>query len=281
MTISSMFGGIIYIVTRAPVPGFQVTFDGVARCPLFQRDEWNVSSFLCAPFCEITTQFADFTVPSAYISEIPSVAKFVERMDFLLGSVIQFTADFQNRRHRVVFDVELPTNVPICGYPILLGYDSIRPILIDDTPSADLFCLLMFVGVLALPEQFFDEVDETCLAALAANIAMSKRWETQAIIEEVDELPPKFKTLLVEYAELRDGQAMTRALVKVRERGRLEGQDMWDVFVNELIMVTGQPCSSIKKRVSVQRSSGTVTRMGSAPHLQNFFVPRDNVSQAK
>jgi hypothetical protein len=279
--ISSMFGGIIYIVTRDAVPDFQITFDGVARCPLFHRGEWNVSNFLCAPFCEIASEFADFTVPSEYISEIPSLVKLVERMDFLLGSVIEFTADPREQRHRVVLDIELPTNVPICEYPIVLGYDSIHPILIGDGPSSDLFCLLMFIGVLALSQQLFDEVHETCLAALAANVAMSRIWPTQSIIEEVDELPPKFRTLLIEYSELRDEHAMTRALAKVRERGRLDGQDMWDVFVNELIMVTGQPCGSIKKRITVQRSSGTITRMGCAPHLQPFFVPRDSIAETK
>jgi hypothetical protein len=200
-------------------------------------------------------------------------------MDFLLESVIEFTADSPDRRHRIVFDVELPANVPICGYPIVLGYDSIRPILIVDGPSADLFCLLMFVGVLALPQQFFNEVDETCLAALAANVAMSRRWPTQSIIGEVDELPPKFRNLLIEYGELRDEDAMMKALANIRERGRLEGYDMWDVFVNELIAVTGQPCGSIKRRITAQRSSGTITRMGYAPHLQRFLVPRASLAE--
>jgi hypothetical protein len=240
LEISSMFGGIIYVISEVPIGGLALEFTDVSEYATFTSGRWNFDVDH-APICEIRADFAVLTLPSALTEHIGDLRPLVARFDGLVKTVLQTTADTSSRYQRIVFDVDLPDDDPICGDPIVLGCDHFRAVFVDDGPSAELLCLLMFIAICSLPENVFAELELTCLGLFAAGYAIQRRWNDLSIISQTPNLPPQFLPLW----EAANGAQVATALQKVRESGKVENG--WDHFIGELAWLTEAPCGNLRR----------------------------------
>jgi hypothetical protein len=202
-------------------------------------------------------------------------------IDDLLESVVHFTGDTSESRLRIVFDVELATEFPVCGNPIVFTYDQIGPLLQRQRPCADLYCLLMFAAVLTLPSGGFDEEDEACVAAVAAAAAFQKKWSKVSPFDFAPQhLPERSKQLWSVYQKPGGEKAMIRALSRAQEA--VEGESMWTVFLTELRNLANIPPDYFADQEGPKAADHAAAVVPDAsPFLQEFLLNAHTLTLSK
>ena len=282
--IGSMFGGIVYLVNDAKGEGcVNITFTDVCKYPLWSEGGWNGTETLEAPVMEIVTSYVVFTMPREYMEKIPDVSEFVMNIDSFIENVVHFTSYVPDKPFRVVFDVELPVEGPICGYPIVLSYETIDNIINNQNPTPGLFIMLMYIGILSLPADFFEDDIEASLATTATGVTFLKHWPDLSPLDYVTiPLPAMFSEIWAIYLNERDKGLITRVLRRTRMRppGKF---DMWQVFVTEL-----NKCSEGKdyghlmpKRSDKSPPSESVVMCMSSTSLQSYQLDDQDIFHLK
>lgn len=240
----SPFGGLIYLtLDEEPLEQVvvEVEFSNVCMCPRYHHEHgnlWNETCKLDVPFGEIETGTVTFTVPSNVLRMIKSINEPVRRFDALVGEIHSFLASDIATNHRIVFDVDLPNDIPICGYPIVLPIEAAEIILLETAPTPELFSTLAFIGVMSMPLEDFSEDQETALANLAVVIAMRKFWPHENPLDYAPDIMTKYLDQLLNICTELGSDKVTDALQatkQVKEMGSQRSQnDYWMDFVKYL-----------------------------------------------
>jgi len=189
--IASPLGGIIYLVFDIECQtDLNVKLSNVQKYSLIQLSE-IIKPDLSIPFCEIVAPNCIFTIPSNDADGINDISEFIYYYNSLISNTLKFIASTNQRQTRVVFDIELPEDGSICGYPITLGYESIEPILHLREPNQELFTLLMYIALLNIPENVFNEQNETLFSILAACSVFLQMWPSCSPLEYTNALLPE------------------------------------------------------------------------------------------
>ena len=285
--IGSMFGGIVYLLNDDKCEGsVQMTFHDMCRYPVWQNGSWNDTEEFVAPFFEIATQNVIFTMPYESMITIPNIDEFVARIDEMIGAVLEFTSDVPDKPFRVVFDVELPADGPVCGYPIVMNYDMIEGIISPDQPSPALMILLIYIGILSLPAEYFDEDIESSLAITAAAAVFLRYWPNESPLDFVTiPLPSMFSDIWAVYGDEHDKTLLTKAMHRVRVKGQTmsEHEHMWTVFVQELKkLADGKDFQHLlpKKAEKVLPAEALIMSMSSS-NLQSYQLSDEEIHRLK
>ncbi|KAM4693132.1 TRPM8 channel-associated factor homolog [Discoglossus pictus] len=139
ITVSSLFGGLVYIILpkKAKLGQFNVSIQGVQPAPFFQKGETSISEWqktirhYPAPWAELAADNLILTVPSVYVSSLEDPEKVLRFWDLVMDQVKELGGfDSFLYPERIVADVQISLGFMHSGYPIMI-HDTSVPGLLD------------------------------------------------------------------------------------------------------------------------------------------------------
>lgn len=182
--ISSPYGGMVYFLTKEknlkkPIK-FSANFTDICKCPQYnikKPKKWEKTVDNMVPWSEILCAYIIFTVPSHIARNSPSLDSFTQFVDEMIIHIKDFLVIALDEYHfRLIFDVELPKEGFICGYPIVMDLATAPIIFGPITPSKELFLLFVLIAITALPENLFTHKLEFAIATMATAFSFKKKW---------------------------------------------------------------------------------------------------------
>jgi hypothetical protein len=241
MQIGSPFGGIIYVTTGEVVGEVTLRFDKAYRhavVDVARPEVWEATKASTAPWAEIVMRDIIFTVPRSFLPSIRDFEKASEVYDALIQGLLSYFSSEIVRPFRIVFDVELVNDNPVCGYPLIFPVEACDDLLTRlATPTFTLFNAAMLIGIVSIREGFFDSKAETVLGTVAAAVIFGKLFPNFDA-EEMPEisLPPLFHELW-DIQSRYDATLIPRALAVLQKAAYIPGQsndEAWAEFVRQL-----------------------------------------------
>jgi hypothetical protein len=177
--IASQFGGLLYVWHEAATRFDEIELKFTESCwaPMWSGadpERWARTKAMTAPWGEIQTQYALFTVPSEYVKDNEALTVFARWFEKLAEELQLFFRQNPPRKFHVVFDVDLPETGSMSTDPIVLSCDAIEGILKVASVTSEMFELLVMMAICMLPESQLDPYNELALGALAAGHTLSK-----------------------------------------------------------------------------------------------------------
>lgn len=201
---------------------------------------------LC-PWTEIETQFIEIAVPSSHVGIFGDLSKFCSFIDEALADLLQFTLDESQRTYRLVFDVELPNDKPVCDYPISMPMRMMTNISQKD-PSSELLYLLYYIACLSIYQMNFDKCDCESIAMVAACHSFKFFFKRQDIdlrpMEFMTDTPPELFHELYTIYEQSGPDCFTNSITDIRQKFEMrpifEGKKVWALFVSKISHYSGK-----------------------------------------
>ncbi|OHT17261.1 hypothetical protein TRFO_41169 [Tritrichomonas foetus] len=226
----------------------KATFRGVQRYSFFSVNDggasWEATKELDAPMAEIETNFLIVTLRKKCLKNI-DVSKFANFIDILLSKLLKFTVDESLRLFRLVFDVDLNENRPVCGYPIVMSEDMIQGVMqTDGQPSGELFLLLRFIASQSLPNVGWNPTIIDTISYIATVHAFKEMWPAvDPVTFSMEAMSPLFNVLHVIYKTnnvnlFPEAISIVRNVVsEYEERGIEEIPQLWKIFAKTLCQI--------------------------------------------
>lgn len=134
LTVTSAFGGIIYLDSPKGVSTLRLKLENVIETPFYDLnlqetvDNWHNSSKAPGLWAELCGKHIVFTCPSQFIRNIPDPSKILKIWDLIViaNHELRGTDVKGTWRERVVFDIQLFNNKIHSGYPITLPYGILK-----------------------------------------------------------------------------------------------------------------------------------------------------------
>ena len=182
--VGTPFGGIIYIAASLPLEKpitLSLTFNSFAvhpKCVLSDPSIYESTKNNPLPFSELQTSHVIFTMPSKNLIELES--RFQQISD-IFDKTAEIISDFMSypieHEFRVVFDIDLPEDSPICGYPIVFPLSELDELFNNlERPSHNLYLLVNLLALSTLRENCFDPIVEFALSEVAASVVFSSLY---------------------------------------------------------------------------------------------------------
>lgn len=178
INVVSSFGGIVYISYKlgysnnsqtAPI---RLNFTNFTKYPIYDYAHPKIlekTKDIKVPWGEIATKFVIFTVPSDFLRSIKNFEKINDFFTKIVENIQSLMSVTIEKPFRFVFDIDLLTGQPSCGYPLVFGINDINDILISfDKPSHKLFVALTFMSICSIREDCMDRITETAVATVVA-----------------------------------------------------------------------------------------------------------------
>jgi hypothetical protein len=222
--LCSPFGGIVYVGCddRAPSFGFDITFHGVGRHPMYssvEDDAMSDTHFLSAPWGEIETEFVIFTVPVSVFSSSIDLRCACEVLNGMLRTLLSFLADESASPFRVVFDVEIahPSTAP--DYPLFMPVEAAEAVLGAAAPCDALVQMLHRIAKLSLPPSELPSEVREALVVLAVYAAAVTAWPNreEEILLMIHTSSPLWMPLLRIYSAFAK-DVFPNAMMQIRPR---------------------------------------------------------------
>jgi hypothetical protein len=178
--IASPFGGLIYFRLAEKVTGphlIHLSITNVCRAPVYSVAEaanWRNVEFNVAPWGEIHTEYAVFTMPSESLQRAHDLSYFLRGFDKICQDIHLFLGLEVESRFHIVFDHIVTEAGSQSHDPLVLGFETIDGILPLKSFTSDLFALLMMMALCLLPETGVDPQIEVAIAALAVSHIFAK-----------------------------------------------------------------------------------------------------------
>lgn len=255
--LGSPFGGPIYIAASEDLEGtatFDLTFQHFIKYPRWVYNDpkvWEETKDKKVPIGEIECENVIFTLPAKYMKLIDF--EFLNKaMKVIVSNISSFMSKEVEKPFRVVFDIELPEDEPVCGYPIVYNITDIEEMIVNiQKPSAKLFDLSNLMAILSIREGCFDSTIEEAFASIASSNAFSKIYHdfNPFHLENV-ELPPLFEDLW-EINKDFDASIIPKTLKKFQDPSyELLGvpEDTWIEFVREMCRIGQRDFTQVLER---------------------------------
>jgi hypothetical protein len=215
-------------------------FRGFAKYPMADMENpelWKQTRDFDVPWGEIVIGPLIFTVPTSVMREIGDFSAIYHIYGFLITELSNFIGPVVDHSYRIVFDVDLPGDQPVFGYPLLFRIEAIDGILIHlNSVSDDLFSVFSLIAVLTLRD-CFDLATETALGALAASVICKKLFPSFDPLALAGlSLPVLFNELWEIHTTL-DPTVISRTLATFQDPDYEVAdvpEDMWIAFVKVL-----------------------------------------------
>ncbi|OHT09371.1 hypothetical protein TRFO_21670 [Tritrichomonas foetus] len=160
---------------------FDMTFSNFCKYPIYDFDNediWKETKNLDIPMSEIYMKNIIFTLPTEYIMKISNFDIIRDTFQLIICEIEKFHHYKVNHPFRIVFDIDLPENEPVCGYPMIFNITDINSILFDiEKPSKKLFQLVTFMSILYIKENCLDDTTESALSTVSASIVFQHLYE--------------------------------------------------------------------------------------------------------
>lgn len=181
--IATPYGGMIYVINFdkeiTKSIKLSITFPDVIKYPYYKIDKpklWKKTQGNPIPWGEVEGNNIIFTALTRNIREIKNLDEFANTMDLFITDIRSFISNQETWKLRVVFDVEVPEEGHIVGYPIVMSLDECPNIFKYDDPSKEIFTLLYLISMTLLPRGLFDPMIEVIISCSAAASCFMNKW---------------------------------------------------------------------------------------------------------
>lgn len=247
ISIGSPYGGMTYIVAKTPLEkpvSVELSFSNIMQYPIFsslKNHLWEETKQLNIPWGEIHTKMVIFVLPKEDLEKLTTINEIANQIDTFINFIYDFTSNPHPHPFRIVFDVEVPSGSPVCGYPIVLLLELLEDLFNSASPNPTLFQLVLFFSVLSLPEDAFPEDAEASLAHICASLAFKQIWPEDKPQNHSDlSLLPYFNDLWKIQNE-HGVSVLKTAIGKITQdsNSRNKGKnDTWGIFVRQVASIT-------------------------------------------
>lgn len=255
--LGSPFGGPIYVAASEDLEGsvtLKLTFNHFLKYPRWCYNDpsvWEDTKDKKVPIGEIECENVIFTLTSGYMKQI-DFELLNKAMKTITSTISSFMSYQIEKPFRVVFDIELLEDEPICGYPIVYELKDIEPMIKDiQKPSVKLFDLSNLIAILMIREGCFDSTIEEAFASIASSMAFSQIYpDFDPLNFEGVELPPLFAELW-EINSSFGSTILQKTLKKFQDPSyELLGvpEDTWIDFVREMCRIGQRDFTQILER---------------------------------
>ncbi|OHT15148.1 hypothetical protein TRFO_42680 [Tritrichomonas foetus] len=255
--LGSPFGGPVYVSTSDDFEGSitaTLTFKGFVKYPRWVYNDlsvWEETKDNKVPLGEIECENLILTIPSEKMKDF-DFSKINIVVKGIANNISSFMSYPLEKPFRVVFDIDLPEETPVCGYPIVIKIDEIQNMFSNvDEPSIELFNLASLMAILTIREGCFDSTIESALASISSSIAFSNFFESFEPLSFPNlMLPPLFKELWEIYNNY-DKSIIPKTLKKFQDPSyELLGvpEDTWIEFVREMCRIGETDFTKILER---------------------------------
>jgi hypothetical protein len=279
--ICSPFGGILYVVCEgAGHTTVDVDFYDVGRHPIYSRGNpsiWEETCEVDAPWAEIETHFAIFSLPTSFLSRVQPLDRAIVEIDTLLSQVLAFMADERVLPYRIVFDPEVSPITRRQFYPLVLPLETVSAIFPPRRPSESLIQLLHHVALRSISPGTFLTNAREALASLAAYSVAANAWpEEEPKIRDIVRSPsPLYVQFLKIYLES-DKKLFPKALEITRSRtNQSDGnaRSTYGFFVKKLTLVCGSRLAQALLDDSVTATRPDVGyELGASENLEEYHL---------
>lgn len=160
-----------------------ISFANVTKYPCFSSHDptiWESTRNIGVPWMEVESKFMSIICQTKVGSQLKQDV--LDRFDTIIEFVIEFTKKPDFTPFRIVFDLELPGNESICGYPIFLLEEDL--VIFDVfTPSTQLFKLIYYFFALAFPEKCLPEEADNILCHVGTCLVFQKYFPKESPID--------------------------------------------------------------------------------------------------
>lgn len=201
---------------------------------------------LC-PWMEIETQLIEISIPTNRVDIFGDLGKYCEFIDGFLSDVLQFTFDESQSTYRLVFDIELPNDKPVCDYPISMPMRMITN-LSQTKPSSELLYLLYYVATLSIYQMNFGKLDSESIAMVAAFHAFITGFKAEYRdinpMEYMVETPPHLFNELWSIYTSSGYDCFAKTINDIREKFEMrpiyDEKKVWALFVSKISHYSGK-----------------------------------------
>jgi hypothetical protein len=245
--ICSPFGGILYVVCEGTDHAtVDISFYDVGRHPMYSRGNpavWEETRELDAPWAEVETHFAIFSLPTNFLNRLPALDRAVADIDNLISAVLAFMSDDRILPYRIVLDPEMSPATRRQFYPLALSLENARAIFPPRTPSEPLIQLLHHVALRSFLPGTLPTNAREALAALAAYSVATNGWPEEEpkirdLVRSPSPLYVQFLRIYIESDKKLFPMALEITRPRVSETGG-KGQITYGFFVKKLTQVCG------------------------------------------
>lgn len=157
-----------------------IKFSNVIRCPFFSStDRWNETKDSQVPWSEISTKYSIITLPTEALRKINNLELKVKIIDNIIKEILTFSCYSFHRRFRLVFDIDSPKTGSTSSYPLVLSYDTLDSFINIDTPSSEVFAMILKISIVTIPENSLHPNVEASFGALIASHTLLRIYSTK------------------------------------------------------------------------------------------------------
>ena len=240
ITISSQFGGIIYVTTSDEnIEKISLDFTGVSEYPLYNQDNpevWERTKNIEIPWGEIQTKSLIITLPTEKMKQLdlPKVTTYISKLHSL---VLGFLGTSYLHPDRVVFDID-SVKRHVTTYPLVERIRKIDVLLGKvDKPSKALFDFFTRIAINDIKENLFEPEIEEVFAVFSVVIAFLNVFPKTNPFKFVHIQNPKlFKNFWAIYTKGNKAW-LTEALISFQSTSNdfpESTEDIWNKFVEKL-----------------------------------------------
>jgi hypothetical protein len=279
--ICSPCGGILYVTSDADQSiVVDARFYRVGRHPLYARgapDAWQDTRDCAAPWGELETLFAIFTVPTDFLRSLDNVEEVCAALDALIAAVLAFMCDDRTAPYRVVFDVEISQAARRNFYPLIVPVEHAAAIFAPRTLCEPLVQFLHHIALRSFPQASMPTNAREALASLAAYSVAVAAWPAQeaqirAFIRSPSPLFPQFLKIYLES----DKRQFLAAIAAVRPRlssSGGKGRITYGFFVKKLAQGCGRDLTQTLLDESVTATRPDIGyELGAAENLEEYRI---------
>ena len=202
--VATPFGGIAYILTEKAAT-ISLVFSNVTRHPHYvegKSNVWDSTKNYDVPWGELLFKTVCLTLPTKKLKAIKNIKAFGAALDHLITNTLSFVGIRSTEIKRIVFDIDLPKNEPICGECIFMDIEYFDALLQYQDSSTEILQLLTYICLHSIPMAFYDSEIELIISTLAACHSMIINWPDDPPVALIPFTPSKlFDNLWDLYSE--------------------------------------------------------------------------------
>lgn len=278
--IASPFGGICYIICDESV-SVNISMNNFSMYPCFsykKPDLWSITcKYINVPMSELSCKGITFVMPTEKMENIKDKEKITELIGRLVSSVNSFAGPKLIRSHRVVFEIDMPSNDPLFDEVLYVPIQNCDSIFNNSNiPTEEMFSLLSSLMLTEIDSAFLCPEVEVTFSKVVAAIALNNEWEDNEVSSNVTNDNQNAFNVLYSIASKYGYKPFATSLKEVIENPTIKtGYEAWDLFCKMFVKFTDIRIAEIENLFwEVRKLQGNVTTK-----LMDFLMPDENLDE--
>ena len=278
--VASPFGGICYILSDETI-SINISLTNFTMYPCFSYKKPDLWSLTCkydgVPCGEFSCKGITFVMPIEKIKNIEDKQKVSDVIGRLITVTNGFVGPKLTRSHRVVFEIDMPSNEPIFDEVLYVSIKDCDYIINNNNqPTNQLLVLLSSLVFAEIDSAFLCQEVELTFSKVAAAAALNSEWEENEISNNATNDNQKAYNVLLSIAIKYGYKPFAAALKEVIENPNIKtGYEAWEIFCRVFVKMTDvRPVEIENLFWEVRKLQGKVSTK-----LMDFLMPEENMDE--